>query len=254
MAADVAFEVGRLFRPIQTIADVLTSGLRDAFLRVSAIQGYYPMSVAGATGDALNLAGNNFPLAQVGTVLQEFDGDSYRLLGNGTNYFAASGGFGITGIETWVSPTIQGLTIGGWFNVTSTPTSSNGLISKDGATPDRGYGLVWVLDNTVRFHMSGNGAAIFTATSAVSTINEWHFLAGRFIPGQEVAVFVDGSKIVNNTAIPASIFGVTQNFEVGRFAALNGSVANAKARDVFVCAAALSDPVIAFIQASSLPS
>jgi hypothetical protein len=103
------------------------------------------------------------------------------------------------------------------------------------------------------FFVSSNGAATFTVTGSPLTIGAWHFIALRFIPSTEIAVFQDGDKAVNATAIPASINVSTQNFEIGRYINDDSRTFHGRARDVFICAAALSDALIEEVRATSVP-
>ena len=254
MAADTAFEVGRLYAPLKAISDVLTASQKDLFVGLPGIQGYYPMSITGATGTSVNHTGGGGPLTQTGVVPVGYDGNSYRHLGNGTNFLAGSGLYGITGTETFISSALRGLTVGGWFMVDTTPAAIAGVISKDGAAAQRGYVLAWTSADVVRFGVSLSGGSIVQVNSPAAAISQWHFLAGRYIPSTEIAVFVDGDKTVNTTAIPSSIFVSSQAFEIGRHFNDNARVLHAKTRDVFICAAALSDEILEELRQSSAPN
>lgn len=253
MSADTAFEVGRLYGPIKAIADTLTAAQKDIFIRLPGLAGYYPMSVVSNTGGASEHSQGGTPVVETGTVPLAFDGNSYRHVGNGTNYLSAVGVYGLTGIEAYISSSIRGFTIGGWFMVDTVPAQNGGLITKDAPAPERGYTLVWRNANNVGFFISGNGAATNSVISQVSTIAQWHFIVGRFTPSTEVAVFVDGDKTVDTTAIASQCNVSAQAFEVGRTFNDNNQVAHAKCRDVFICRSALSDELIEEVRQSSVP-
>ena len=85
MSADTAFEVGRLFKPLSTIASVLAAPHEDLFIRLPGLEAYYPMSIVDSFGGARNHTGN-VSLFQTGTVPVGYDGNSFRQLGNGVNY------------------------------------------------------------------------------------------------------------------------------------------------------------------------
>ena len=134
------------------------------------------------------------------------------------------------------------------------PVGNNfGIVSKWGGASDRAYGLRYLVTEAFDFSVSGTGSTLITATGSVLGTGVWRFIVGRFTPSTEVALFVDGEKTINTTAVPASIFNSTQAFEIGRFAANNSTVFNGKTRDIFICAAALSDELIAEVRASSQP-
>lgn len=253
MSVEAAFEVGRLFAPIKAIADTLTAAQKDVFIELPGLAGYYPMGVRNGVGHAVEHSGTGSNLLQTGTCSTGYDGNAFVQLGNGTNYLNVVTTYGITGLEAWISSSLRGLTVGGWFMLDSLGANSGGLVSKDNATPNRGYYLSATTVPDVVFSVSGDGTVRTFATSAGTTVSEWHFIAGRFTPSSEVAVFVDGDKVVNVTAIPASINISTGNFEVGRMAGSDVYIQHGKARDVFICASALSDDLIETIRNATRP-
>ncbi len=255
MGERTAFEVGRLYQPIKQIADVLTASQKDIFIRLPGLEEYWPCGIRTSAGQLAEHGGGGSSLTMFGTVPTGFDGDSYAHLGNGVNYFNQGSVAGITGGETYIDAAIRGLTVGGWFMVDTQPSgSSDTLISRDGTAPQRGYQLSWTTVNLPRFGASGTGAAIIFATGPTATTGVWHFIVGRFTPSTEIAIFVDGDKTVNVTAIPATVNVSTAAFQVGRRALDDSSIIHAKARDVFVCAAALEDDIIAALRANSQPA
>jgi hypothetical protein len=133
------------------------------------------------------------------------------------------------------------------------PSNQGGLITKFGTITEYGYAIIVRSAQDVQFILSANGSNLFSVESAVVALGQWYFLAGRFIPSTEVAVFANGDKTVNTTAIPSSINSSAQDFEVGRYLNDNNRIQHAKARDVFICAAALSDQLIEEIRATSVP-
>lgn len=253
MSADTAFEVGRLYEPIKRIADALTASQQDLLVRLPGLQAYFPMGIRFANGSVVGHAGAGASLVQTGVCPVGYDGDSFAGLGNGTNYLYTSSGLGITGLETFIEAALRGLTICGWFKVDVSPTSTSGLISKDGLAPQRGYNLTVTSANTVQFVISGNGTALDTVQGLDAEVGQWMFVAGRFIPSTEIAVFVNGSKAVVTASIPSSINVSTQNFEVGRSQNGNSRIITGKARDVVVCSASLSDDLIEEVRVAYSP-
>lgn len=253
MSADTAFEVGRLYTPLRQIADVLTATGHGAIDVLPGLQQYWTGGTRRFNGQIAEHGGGGTALTEFGSIPTGYDGNSYFHVGNGVNYGTLNTGAGITGLETWIDPTLRGLTIGGWFMVDTLPSVAGGLISKSADSPDRGYALTVTPAPEYLFLVSGNGAAAFQAISPTSTISVWRFIVGRYIPSTEIAIFVDGDKTVNTTAIPASLNVSAQAFELGRYFNTDSYIAHAKMRDVFVCAAALSDTLIEEVRKASSP-
>lgn len=254
MGLEEAFEIAQVGVQVKRIADVLTASQKDVFIRLPGLEQYYPGGIRTPSGQLADHAKGGAHVNQVGAVPTGFDGDAYVHLGNGVNYFTVLNVGSITGTETYISSSIRGFTVGCWIMVDTTPPSAaHGIISRDGVAPQRGHLLTWDNLDQPRFAMSGTGAAIVSAVAPPSTTGVWHFIVGRFTPSTEVAVFVDGDKTVNTTAIPSSMFVSSQNFEVGRRGNSDGAIIHAKMRDMFICAAALEDDIIADLRANSLP-
>lgn len=254
MSADTAFEVGRLFGPIKAISDVLSASQKDVFVNLPGLAGYYPMGIRNQSGQVIEHSGTGANLLQLGTCPVGYDGNSFCHLGDGINYlYDVSSSYQITGTEAWIASSLRGLTIGGWFMVESWTENFVGLISKHADPPERGYVLGIGTDFKPFFGASGTGGDLPLAYASVVTSGQWVFVVGRFIPSTEVAVFLDGDKSTNTTAIPSSINTSTQDFEVGRYNDNDDYVLHGKARDVFVCASALSDALIEEIRSASAP-
>lgn len=254
MSSETAFEIGRLFAPIAAIANVLTSSQDKIFLELPALVGWWPGGPTNQGNAAMRDMASAQEAAQIGTCPLGFDGHPYRVTGNGTNYFNNVSIGGFTGTETWVDATIRGFTVGMWVYLETTPTPNpEGLISKDASSPNRGYVLFVDTADMPGFQVSSTGAAVFSAVSPQALDARWSFVVGRFIPSTEVAIFVDGVKTTNTTAIPATQNVSPQNFEIGRFFNGNDRIIHARMRDVFICAAVLSDETVAQIRETSAP-
>lgn len=253
MGDRTAFEVGRLYPLLKTVADTLTASQKDVFVRLPGLLGYWPMGIRDGAGNVPDHAGGGGFFTEVGTVPTDYDGNSFVHLGNGINYLTTVTSFGVTGLETFVSSSIRGLTLGGWFMLDSLPANAGGLLAKDALAPNRGYYLAFGSAGVVTFSVSGAGSAQSFATSGATSLAAWHFVVGRFIPSNEVAVFVDGDKTANAVSIPAQCNVSTGNFEVGRFQSSDSFIQHGKVRDAFICAAALSDSLIEEIRATSAP-
>jgi hypothetical protein len=253
MSDRTAFEVGRLFPPMRQIADTLVASQKDIFVRLPALIGYWPMGIRAA-GTVIEHGGTGFDLTQTGVCPVGYDGNSFAHLGDGTNFvWSSSSQLGSSGTQTWVSSSIRGMTVGGWFMFDSTPATNGGMITRDKIAPERGYALVYQSTGLVSFFASGNGASVISVASAAVSLSAWHFVVARFTPSAEIAVIADGDKSVNASSVPASLFFSAQDFEVGRQFNDNSQVLHGKVRDVFFCAAALSDDLIEEVRVTSVP-
>jgi len=254
MSADTAFEVGRLFAPIKAIADTLTTGQKDVFVGLPGLLSYWPMGVRRESGIVADHSGSNLILGQTGVCPTGYDGNAYTHLGDGTNYVQSSYvAFGLTGAETFIDSSIRGLTLGGWFWIDAAPASFGGLISRSANTPNRSYEMRWQSSNTVRLVISGDGTAAPGVISGGANIGTWNFIVGRFVPSTSADVFVNGVKTTSTTSIPASLFVASATFEIGRAQNDNLYLLHCRARDVFICAASLSDALIEQVRVASSP-
>jgi len=253
MTLETAYEVGRLFAPLNTIASVLTASQKDIFIRLPGLAGYYPMSVVTNTGAAGEHSQGGTQLSETGVVPIAFDGNAYRHLGNGTNYLSAVGVYGLTGTETYIDVSLRGFSVGCWCMVDTVPAVSGAVLGRDGIASNRGYSVTFNSSQEFRFILSGTGGAAFPAVGLPTTLGVWHFIVGRFIPSAEIAIIVDGDKQTNTTAIPASCNVSTQAFEVGRSLNDDTRILHAKVRDLFICSVALTDAQIEELRISSTP-
>jgi hypothetical protein len=137
-------------------------------------------------------------------------------------YHADNANFDITGTESWIASADRGLTLGGWFWLNSGASSSNayGLITKNGDSGQRAYGLYFInaAGNPLCMLTSVDGTATVSATHTTSTTQgAWHFCVGRFDPSTEIKLWIDGVTFTNTTSIPASLFNSTAQLRVGAF-------------------------------------
>lgn len=253
MGKETAFEVGRLYLQLKRIADVLTASTRDVFIGLPGLVGYWPMGIKFLNGTVVEHGGTLFSLSETGVCPAGDDGNAFTHVGNGVNFLSSAGSLGVTGLETSISSSIRGLTFGGWFMIDGLPPSQAGFITKFGVVTNYGYALAVLSTGVIQVTISSNGSATTAVSSPAVGLGEWLFLAARFTPSAELAVFVSGDKTVNTASIPASVNVSTQTFEVGRYANDNSFIANAKARDVFICASALSDARLEEIRSASAP-
>ncbi len=253
MSKESAFEIGRLFLPIKMIADTLTASQKDVFVRLPGLVAYWPSGIR-ASGAIIDHSGGGNPLTMVGNGQVGYDGNAYAHLGGGTNYFwSPTASLAPTGVEAWVEPSIRGMTIGCWFALDASPSTAAGILTKDGNAPQRGYSIWSSSGNVPAFNVSGTGGSSIGVNGSTFSLSTWTFLVGRFIPSTEIAIFTNGDKTVNTAAIPASLFGSSQAFELGRLFGNSANIVTGRIRDAFVCSAALSDQLIEEIRVTSVP-
>jgi hypothetical protein len=254
MSADTALEVGRLYAPLKTIADAFAFAQKDSFIHLPGLRGYWPMSAVNYLGRAVDHSNASVHLQRTGSPTYGFDGNAYIQLGVATDFLhTASSELDFTGTEAWIDPAIQGLTVGGWFMMDASSVVDRGLITKDITAPNRGFALLQKNTNQYGFFISGDGSGVSQVIGSTALVSQWQFVVGRFTPSTEVAVFVDGNKASLTTSVPAQCTVSTQNFEVGRYLANNSQIVHGKARDLFICAAALSDSLIEEVYKASTP-
>lgn len=166
-----------------------------------------------ASGSLVDSSGQGNNLGAVGA-------PSYRQSGPKPRYLAV----GISSgnrfeIADNASLSITGaLTIIGWayFNALG---SLEAIISKWLETGDqRSYRLIKQAANTIRAEISSAGTAasiVAATTSGTPAAGSWVFVAARFTPSSELAVWLDSEKVINTTGIPASIFDSNAKFVLG---------------------------------------
>lgn len=255
MSLESAFEIGRLYLPLKSLADCTCAegGRDDPFLYLPGLRGYWPMSSVGTAGQAINLVPGGSPFlmpneGQYGVMLNQpyvsLDGvDDYLDIADGSEV-------DIIGTETYIEPAMRGLTLGGWFNVGSLPASRGGIFSKYNTSGNqRGYGLNVNPDDKVAMWVSDDGATYETIESVADvSLGQWLFIVGRFVPGDTVSLFVNGVQ-ANVATTQTAIFNSSSALEVGRWSA--SDELELMASRLFLCAMALPDDLIRGLLASS---
>jgi len=214
-------------------------------LQLPQLRGYWPMSSVDENGDPYDLSGQGRVLTNNNTVPYGV----YNLLPyadftpGATEYFNRldEAGLDITGV----------MTMGGWYWLdTLAPGTDMGLIGKFndfGGANQRSY-LLYFNDaaNVFRFGVSSLGtgaswaAVTSTATIAAST---WYHVVGRFVPGAELSIFVDGVETLLAVGVPLGAFNSTADFEIGAFS-LGFGLLDGRASQCFLCADDLDDVII----------
>ena len=229
------------------------------FLAIPALVGFWPMSAArvdNAIDRARDMAGGAYHLVDNNGVRFGFDDLAPYAEFLGTNEYLsrADGGIAdwadITGVETYVVPKQGGLTGGGWFYLdTLAQGNHKGFIGKynDAAVDQRSYLLLFNDTTDVpTFIVSrlGTNATITAIDGPVLSASTWYFIVGRFTPGADVEIFVNGTWY-SAGAGPASIFDSEADFNIGSYS--NGMAIHCldgRASLCFLSAAAVSNAIV----------
>lgn len=246
MSLENAFETGRLYKPLKDIADARRD-IYSAAKLLPGLRGFWPMSANNESGAATDQSGLNQPLTINGTPTYNLASMPYIQLNGSTDYLSHfdTAIYDIVGTESYIDPSLRGLTVGGWFRPDIAPTSNQGLITKHTSTGDQRSYLLYAAALTpaqYTFQVSSDGTAGPNSPDDGGILAEWAFVVGRFIPSTSVDVFVNGRKSTNSTSIPASLYNSSTPFMVGSFG--GATQFDGRASLCFVCAAALPDSVL----------
>jgi len=148
----------------------------------------------------------------------------------------------ITGGESYIDD--PGLTVGAWWQFDSA-IKLEGLMSKEDGVPQISWLMAKTGTSLVQFSVSGDGTATASAFST-NTVDDtsWHLLIGRYDPGSELVVFLNGVKGTPVVAgIPATLHNSTANLQIGND--VTGFTQNSLKRVsmAFICASHLSDTI-----------
>jgi hypothetical protein len=108
----------------------------------------------------------------------------------------------------------QAFTIGGWFRY-DTAGANIMAICKDGAIGNFSYHIQKLSNGSFRFQVSSNGTATTYVDSNATSINQWYFVVGRFLPTGEMKLWVNKDTYTNTTSIPSSVYDSTSDFALG---------------------------------------
>lgn len=231
-------EVERRTRKVERIETPRSWGaVLGSHLGLPRLRGFWPMGAADASDNVNDLSGDARHMIKNGTV-------ALPTYNNFVPYADYDGSTGYHARATEAALEITGvLTLGGWFWFDRLATDE-GLFNKIGAVGNRSYGLQKLATgNEVRMAVSGDGTALIDANTVAVTTGRWYFIAGRYVPSTEVAIFLNDVKVTDVTSVPASLFNSTAALEVGRLASGIQFLDGRSALN-FICAANLSDTLL----------
>lgn len=240
MAEDPLIEIARRLRIVERYVeearrlDHYTSPIAD-YLHLPELRGFWPASSVDETVTGVR------DLSEQGRTLTINGGATRNIYNNVIPYIDLNGSTQYLSRADEAGLDVPGnLMFGGWFWVDTLPGANAGLIGKYAATGNqRSYLLFLLSSGVIRLVVSGNGTAAVTVDSAAITTGKWNFVAGRYAPSSEIAIFVNGQKATNTTSIPATLFNSTAALQIGAFEAAN--FLDGRAALCFVCATSFSD-------------
>lgn len=218
-----------LFNPASAWGDIAST-----YQLLDGLAGFWPLTSRDENGAVMDLSEQNRTLTNANAVPFAHDGlRTYATLASASSqvlFRTDEAGLDITG----------GLTIGCWLYVNTLQTS--GIMGKWNTTGDQRSYLLELTATALRFQisLSGTAASVVTVTSTVApATGQWYFICGRFRPGSEMVIWVNATKTINTTAIPASAFSSTADFVIGSHS--GGNYLSGRVALPFLCRAALYD-------------
>lgn len=258
MVQDLVRQLAALQRQVDgLVRPEVGRGLFTAFLDLPGLVGFWPMSsVQRSTGQAYDLSGQARHLTYNGNPTYNIYNDIVPYIDlDGTGDFlsrADETDLDILGTETIYASAVRGLTLGGWF-WTDTAGVQQTFLAKFNAATTGSYTLRMTAGNVALFLIvNSTPAQDFVTHTSAFTSGAWHFIAGRFMPSSEMALFHNGIK-VSQASSSTAIQNSSDAFQVG---ARTGTVdpLDGRASLCFLCANALPDALISalFQQSRSL--
>lgn len=231
-------------RKLEVKRDPIRSAIAE-YLNLPQLRGFWPTSsaalnISDLSGQSRTLTNNNNATFDVYNNLQP-----YTALDGVNQYYSRVDESGLKVINGW--------TAFAWFRPTAL-TARMGIMSK-GAT-----------NNTLTFTIEcrgdiagdpvlarvGTGAGIVSAISTnFTTLNKWHFIAGRFVSSISVDAWLDNVKTSQTVGVPATSSNNADQMEIGNVLTLfpfSGDITLCA-----LCAIAVSDEQIQHIYKLSAP-
>lgn len=150
------------------------------------------------------------------------------------------------------------LTLGGWFWITALGTGV-GLFSKYLTTGNvRAYYLRVNSGSNLNMVISTDGSATAgqyaqaTSTDTVSA-GEWHFLAGRFTKGDNIAVKVDGGEWESTATALTSINDNARRLGLGEYNESSSNRLGGRIAQAWICADAVGDDMLHWLYNAQAP-
>jgi hypothetical protein len=206
------------------------------YLALPGLRAFWPGGVRNESQWVVDISGQGRILANVGVSMpilssglpvMGFNGSTSRL------YRADEAGLDIT----------DALTMGGWF-VTSTPGSYFLMGRGDGSTlAGTAYRVSWLASSSNTQIIPADLSGLISLNNGIAPGTSWNFIAMRFTPSSELALFANGVFTRQSAGIPATLNNTSSEFRVGMNSS-NGQPFLGCAALLFLCATALSDATL----------
>lgn len=229
---DLKKQVSRLMLPEfpRTTGDVLGS-----MMMIPGLRGLWNFAVKKSDNTIPDISGNGMTLSQndVPTFGLTPTIPYYRFDGSNDYFYRADdANLKIT----------SDLTIGAWINVDT--FSGKNFFGKSGAAGNLAYGFqTSTPGQKIKLYVSSDGTAVVNSGAFDILEDTWYFFAFRYKPSVSIDGFMSGTWNTMTTAVPASLFSNTGQFQIGAASALSQYLAVRMAMP-FVAAAAVSDEII----------
>jgi hypothetical protein len=105
-----------------------------------------------------------------------------------------------------------------WFDAESTDAATGLMCKWLEAGNLRSYALFKDANNKLTFSVSDDGTNVYSVDDSAANYatGKWFYVAGRFTPNNELAIFINGTWYLNNIGIPAEIYDGTEALDFGR--------------------------------------
>lgn len=234
----------------QTLSDIY-----GIFSNIPALRGLWVPSLLDQTGAISDRSGQGRTLTYTGNpTMNVYNGLAPYMDYDGTDDYHArpdEAGLDIIGTETYIASSQRGLSAGAWVwvDALSGGTKTQGVLAKSNTVGNlRSWRATLGITDIFDFAVSSNGTAqVSVNTGLVIETGRWYFLAYRYTPSAEIAIWQSGQKFVNTTSIPASIFNTSAPFELARFNVANTGCLNGRIGLAFLSACAVSDELISHL-------
>jgi len=224
--------------------------LISSYLALPGLRGFWPMSAAGVSGEALDLSGLGNHLTNTNSAEFGNEGLIPYTRYDGTNRHSitdagSSNAFDILGSEAFiVSP---GLTFGFWCKFDSDAGGgADTLLAKFDTSSDayRFYRRTSGNGGVGRFDID-DGATTINAEGPTELVSDtWYNVVCRYNPLIEIEYLLNNAQDASNeSSVPATLNNSTQNFTIGALSDgtqdYEGLISLA-----FICASYLSDEIL----------
>jgi hypothetical protein len=230
----------------------------SAYLALPALRGFWPMSSVdyAAANRAIDLSGQGNHLFAVNTPTFGYDSlIPYVQLSNAGGaanqyLYRADAGAGdwadVQGNEIYIIAADRGMTLYGWFYFDNAVGSNEYMISKFGAAGNRSYlirrnAATGSIDFIISTDCTNQAVNLVGDIPATTT---WFFVAARFDPSTECAIFVNDEKDTTGVGVPATICDGGEPFTLGIQQSSLTADMTGRISHVALCAAQHEDRII----------